>query len=111
MQSQTDKTSDGFDASAFAAKLILETTEADNIPKEPFNIGTAMISQKKLAKHTHDLKAVKEVLAELQIFVQNHNVKINKNLVDDIKLKVVMETLRNEMEARFDATFQRFEMA
>ena len=43
--SQSDsKTSDGFDASAFAAKLILETTEAVNIPKEPFNIGTAMIS-------------------------------------------------------------------
>jgi hypothetical protein len=38
-------------------------------------------------------------------------VKINKNLVDDIKLRVVMETLRNEMEARFDATFARFELA
>jgi len=50
-------------------------------------------------------------MAELQIFVQTHNVKINKTLVDDIKLKVVMETLRNEMEARFDATFARFEMA
>ena len=39
-------------------------------------------------------------MAELQIYVQKHNVKINSELVDDIKLKVVMETLRNEMEAR-----------
>ena len=50
-------------------------------------------------------------MAELQIYVQKHNVKINSELVDDIKLRVVMETLRNEMEARFDATFARFEMA
>ena len=70
-----------------------------------------MISQKKLNKHDSDLKTIKEVMAELQIFVQTHNVKINKTLVDDIKLKVVMETLRNEMEARFDATFARFKMA
>jgi hypothetical protein len=50
-------------------------------------------------------------MAELQIFVQKHNVKINKDLVDDVKLQVKMETLRNEMEARFDACFARFEMA
>ena len=70
-----------------------------------------MISQKKLNKHGSDIAAVKEVMAGLQIFVQKHNVRINKDLVDEVKLKVVMETLRNEMEARFDATFERFELA
>ena len=62
-------------------------------------------------KHGDDLKAIKEVLAELQIYVQKHNHTINSKLIDEIKLKVGMETLRNEMEARFDATFARFEMA
>lgn len=66
----SDKTSDGFTPSAFAANLILETTEAVNQKKEPFNIGQAMISQKKLAKHDRDIGVIKEVMAELQIFVQ-----------------------------------------
>ena len=70
-----------------------------------------MLSQRKLGKHDSDLKAVKEVMAELQIYVQKHNVLINSKLVDENRLKVAMETLRNEMEARFDATFARFEMA
>lgn len=45
-----------------------------------------MISQKKLGKHDSDIQTIKNVMAELQIFVQKHNVKINKDLVDDIKL-------------------------
>ena len=43
--------------------------------------------------------------------MQKHNIQLTSKVVDDIKLRVAMETLTNEMEARFDATFARFELA
>ena len=61
-------------------------------------------------KHENDLRRVKEIVAELQIYVQQHNVKFNTDVVDNIKLNVTMESMRNEMEERFDATFSRFEL-
>jgi len=48
------------------------------------------------------------VLTELQIYVQKHQASISSEMVDDIKLKVTVESLRNEMEIRFDLALRRF---
>lgn len=48
------------------------------------------------------------MLAELQIYVQKHQVMIGQEMVDDIKLKVTVESLRNEMEIRYDLALRQF---
>ena len=104
----TEQKKDGFNPDAYKSNLISE--QKSSRPLEQFQLGSAMISQKKLSGHGHDISAIKEVLTELQIYVQKHNVQLSTKVVDEIKLKVAMETLTNDMEARFDATFARFDM-
>ena len=51
---------------------------------------------------------MKEVMTELQIYVQKHQSQIGAEMVDDIKLKVTIESLRNEMDIRFDLALRQF---
>ena len=67
-----------------------------------FLLGEAMVSQKKQRKHATDLVKIKELLAEIQIYVQKHHVAINQDMVDETKMKVTIESLRNEMEIRYE---------
>lgn len=67
-----------------------------------------MVSQKLIKKQAQEIQRIKEVLAEVQIYVQKHQVSIGSEMVDDIKLKVTVESLRNEMEIRFDLALRNF---
>lgn len=77
-------------------------------PPVQFMLGEAMISQKKLKKHSGDLSRVKELLAELQLYVQRHHSQLSKEMVTEIKLKVAIESLRNEMEIRYELALKGF---
>ena len=46
-------------------------------PPVQFLLGEAMVAQKKQRKHGSDLVKIKELLAEMQIYVQKHHVAIN----------------------------------
>ena len=46
---------DGFDPTAYQSNLILEKTEVPAARGQAFQLGTAMVSQKKLQKHDSDL--------------------------------------------------------
>ena len=78
-------------------------------PPVQFMLGEAMVSQKKLKKQGLDLNKMKELLAEMQIYVQKHHKQINNELVDELKLKVSQESLRNEMEIRFELAIKQFQ--
>ena len=80
----------------------------ENAPPVQFMLGEAMLNQKKMKNQTKDLGKIKEVLAELQIYVQKHHVAISSELVDEIKLKVTIESLRNEMEIRYELALKQF---
>jgi hypothetical protein len=53
-----------------------------------------MISQKKLIKTVQDIKQLQEIVTEMQIYVQKHHVKINKDLVENKQLQIAVETLQ-----------------
>ena len=96
---------------AFLGGLITEPDKKlDQEQKVPvqFMLGEAMVSQKKLKSQGNDLNKIKEVMAELQIYVQKHHVAIQSELVDDLKLKVTIESLRNEMEIRYELALKQF---
>jgi hypothetical protein len=57
-------------------------------------LGEAMISQKKLIKTVQDIKQLQEIVTEMQIYVQKHHVKINKDLVENKQLQIAVETLQ-----------------
>lgn len=61
-----------------------------------------------IKRHNIEITKIKEVLAELQIYVQKHQVAINSEMVDEMKLKVTIESLRNEMEIRYDLALRNF---
>ena len=44
----------------------------------------------------------------MQIYVQKHHVAINQELVDETKMKVTIESLRNEMEIRYELALKQF---
>ena len=50
---------------------------APDAPPVQFLLGEAMVSQKKQRKHASDLAKIKELLAEMQIYVQKHHLTIN----------------------------------
>lgn len=81
---------------------------APDAPPVQFLLGEAMVSQKKMRKHSSDLVKVKELLAEIQIYVTKHHQAIQQDLVDDTKLKVSVESLRNEMEIRYELALKQF---
>ena len=81
---------------------------APDAPPVQFMLGEAMVSQKKQRKHGSDLAKIKELLAEIQIYVQKHHVAISQEMVDDTKLKVTIESLRNEMEIRYELALKQF---
>ena len=94
---------------AYESNLAIEPDkEITNAPPVQFMLGEAMVNQKKMKNTTKDLAKIKEVLAELQIYVQKHHVAISSDLVDDIKLKVTIESLRNEMEIRYELALKQF---
>ena len=61
-----------------------------------------------MRKHSSDLVKIKELLAEIQIYVQKHHMAIQQDMVDDTKLKVAVESLRNEMEIRYELALKQF---
>lgn len=61
-----------------------------------------------MRKHGSDLVKIKELLAEIQIYVQKHHLAISQDLVDETKLKVSVESLRNEMEIRYELALKQF---
>ena len=77
-------------------------------PPVQFLLGEAMVSQKKMRKHSSDLVKIKELLAEIQIYVQKHHMAIQQDMVDETKLKVSVESLRNEMEIRYELALKQF---
>ena len=50
---------------------------APDAPPVQFLLGEAMVSQKKQRKHASDLVKMKELMAEMQIYVQKHHMAIN----------------------------------
>lgn len=94
---------------AYDSNLITSTNaKMTSYEPVPFQLGEAMVAQKTLKKQTQEITKIKEVLAELQIYVQKHQVMIGQEMVDDIKLKVTVESLRNEMEIRYDLALRQF---
>ena len=83
--------------------------KAPDAPPVAFQLGEAMVSQKKQRKHASDLAKIKELLAEMQIYVQKHHTSITQDLVDDTKLQVSIESLRNEMEIRYELALKQFQ--
>lgn len=91
------------DNDAYAARLAgMQPKENSSLPPVQFQLGEAMISQKKLAKNTKDIKELQDIITELQIYVQKHHIKINKDLVEQKLLQMSVETLQTQLEIRFD---------
>ena len=91
------------DNDAYAARLAgMQPKENSSLPPVQFQLGEAMISQKKLAKNTTDIKELQDIITELQIYVQKHHIKINKDLVEQKQLQMSVETLQTQLEIRFD---------
>jgi len=84
--------------------------EPSRVHKEPqkFSLTEAMVSQKQLRKQTQEIVKIKEVLTEVQIYMQKHEAQMTGEMVDDIKLKVTIESLRNEIEIRLDLALKQF---
>lgn len=93
------------DNEAYAARLAsMKPKENSSLPPVQFQLGEAMISQKKLAKNTKDIQQLQDILTEMQIYVQKHHVKINKDLVEQKQMQMTVETLQTQLEIRFDMT-------
>ena len=50
--------------------------KAPDAPPVQFLLGEAMVAQKKMRKNSSDLVKIKELLAEMQIYVQKHHLAI-----------------------------------
>lgn len=48
------------------------------------------------------MKRLQDIVTEMQIYVQKHQVKINKDLVEKFELKMTIEQLQTALEIRFD---------
>lgn len=71
------------DNQIYAAQIAsMQPKRNESLPPVQFQLGEAMIAQKKLAKTTKDIKQIQEIVTEMQIYVQKHHVKINKDLVE-----------------------------
>ena len=82
--SNLDKVSD---AEAYAIQLAnMAPAENKNMPAVQFQLGEAMINQKKIRQVVKDIGQLKDILTEMQIYVQRHHVKINKDLVEKTEL-------------------------
>ena len=55
------------------------------------------------------MKKMKEILSEMQINVGTHNFKINKDLVDEQKLKIAMELLESQLDYRVSTALSSVE--
>jgi len=67
-----------------------------------------MVAQKTQRHHSEEITNIKEVLAELQIFVQKHQVSIGSEMTSELQLKTTIEALRNELDIRFDLALRDF---
>ena len=91
------------DAEAYAVKLAnMAPAENKSMPAVQFQLGEAMINQKKIRQTTKDISQLKDILTEMQIYVQRHHVKINKDLVEKTELQIAVESLQTKLETRFD---------
>ncbi len=58
-----------------------------------FNLSEAMMNKKHLNKCRDEVKKMKQVMTELQQYVQQHQLLINRELVNEDKLKITAELL------------------
>ena len=65
-----------------------------------FHLSEAMLNKKHLNKTREDVKKMKTVMNELQQYVQQHQITINRDLVNDEKLKITVELLEDQIKER-----------
>ena len=68
-----------------------------------------MMNKKHLTKVRDEVKRMKTMMAEMQVYVQEHQVKIAQDLVGEDKLKVTFELLEGQMHDRIQRTTQVLE--
>ena len=59
-----------------------------------------MMNKKHLNKVRDEVKRMKTMMSEMQVYVQEHQVKIAQDLVGEDKLKVTFELLEGQMQDR-----------
>ena len=60
-----------------------------------FKLSEAMVNSKHLNKCREDIKKVKTLMMDMQLYVQRHEVTLSTVMVDDDKLKISVELLEN----------------
>lgn len=68
------------------------TSNANN-----FKLSEAMLNKKHLNKARDDIKKIKQLMVEMQAYVQDHQIAIKQDMVDEDKLKITSELLENSM--------------
>ena len=67
-----------------------------------------MLNKKQFAKAKEDIKKIKGILADMQIYVTEHQIRIKDDLIDDEKLKISMELLEEDMDRRMKGALEQY---
>lgn len=67
-----------------------------------------MMNKKQFAKSKEDIKKIKGILADMQVYVTEHQIRIKDDLIDDEKLKISMELLEEDMDRRMKGALEQY---
>ena len=67
-----------------------------------------MMNKKQFSKAKEDIKKIKGIVADMQIHVTEHQVRIADDLIDEEKLKISMELLEEDMDRRMKASLEQY---
>jgi len=59
-----------------------------------------MLNKKDFEKYKNDVKKIKGIMADMQKYILDHDLKIKKELVTEIDMQVTRETMETEFHER-----------
>ena len=68
-----------------------------------FTLAESMMNKKQFSKAKEDIKRIKGIVAEMQVHVSQHHVRIQDDLIDEDRLKISIELLESDFERRLKA--------
>ena len=66
------------------------------------------MNKKQFAKSKEDIKKIKGIIADMQVYVTEHQIRIKDDLIDDEKLKISMELLEEDMDRRMKGALEQY---
>jgi hypothetical protein len=96
--------------SAMKDKNIMDVAHdgAQTVVGGRFSLGEAMMNKKQFAKSKEEIKKIKGIVADMQVYVTEHQIRIKDDLIDEEKLKISMELLEEDMDRRMKGALEQY---